>query len=184
MFGFSFASLLNLALYNSIIFGLFLTFLSPFRKKKDKKASCWSWYSWGCELLSWLQLQIGNQNFSNYCQSQLTQLSSVPPVIWNTAHYSQLIGLHGGHTVIFPSLVFFCRVTRWTMSASGTGSYKTRKPSLCPDGFSLEECVSHWPMTATRLPSTRRSLASHTVSPAKSTLVSVKHSYMHLCTNN
>ena len=61
-------------------------------------------------------------------------------------------------------LMCCCRVIKWTMSASGAGCYRTRRPSLCPDGFCLEECVSPSQMTVTHPPSTRPWLALHTVS--------------------
>lgn len=57
-----------------------------------------------------------------------------------------------------------CRATKSTTSASGRGSSRTRRPSRCPDGSCLEACVSRSPTTATRPPSTRRWLESHTVS--------------------
>lgn len=56
------------------------------------------------------------------------------------------------------------RATKWTTSASGHGSSRTRRPSRCPDGSCLEASVSHSPTTATPPPSTRHWLESHTVS--------------------
>lgn len=56
------------------------------------------------------------------------------------------------------------RATKWTTSASGRGCSRIRRPSRCPDGSCPEACVSRSPTTATRPPSTRRWLESHTVS--------------------
>lgn len=56
------------------------------------------------------------------------------------------------------------RATKWTTSASGRGCSRTRRPSRCPDGSCPEACVSRSPTIATRPPSTRRWLESHTVS--------------------